>query len=33
LQVLKGELILALALCGRRRPLELDSEILVSYRR
>jgi hypothetical protein len=33
LQVLKQELILALALCGRRRPLELDSEILVSHRR
>jgi 4-hydroxymandelate oxidase len=33
LQVLKGELILALALCGRRRPQDLDSEILVAHRR
>jgi isopentenyl diphosphate isomerase/L-lactate dehydrogenase-like FMN-dependent dehydrogenase len=33
LQVLKEELTLALALCGRRRPRELDREILVSHRR
>jgi 4-hydroxymandelate oxidase len=33
LHVLKEELILALALCGRRRPLELNSDILVSHPR
>ena len=33
LRVLREELILALALCGRRRPRELDAEILVTHRR
>jgi 4-hydroxymandelate oxidase len=33
LHLLREELILALALCGQRRPQELDREILVSHRR
>jgi 4-hydroxymandelate oxidase len=33
LQLLREELTLALALCGRCRPQELDREILVSHRR
>jgi 4-hydroxymandelate oxidase len=33
LQLLREELTLALALCGRRRPQELNSEILVAHRR
>ena len=33
LQVLKTELILALALCGRRRPQDVDADILVAHPR